>query len=116
MGEFTCPRCKGPMGFGSRMTSGFCVSCTNAPHPAVPAPGVPNKTAPNLPPDGTFGIEFDTKNLEGAGAIKYVKVTLSHDVLMPDESVFVNLCEHPLYPALEKYVRANMTRNRRDRK
>ena len=64
----------------------------------------------NLPEDHTFGIQFDTAAVRKTGILKAVLVTLKEGTLAPEESVFVNLCEHPLYPALVKYVKANPAR------
>lgn len=55
-----------------------------------------------LPPTNTFFVEFDSKN--SAGYIKGVKVTIEADILHIDESVRIDLADHPLYPALQRYV------------
>lgn len=65
---------------------------------------------PDLPADHTFGISFDTASVRKTGILKVVQVTLAEATLAPEESVHVNLCEHPLYPKLVEYVRANPSR------
>lgn len=64
----------------------------------------------NLPADNTFGISFDTAAVQKTGILKAVMVTLKEDTLAPEESVHVNLCEHPLYPKLVQYVKSNPPR------
>lgn len=64
----------------------------------------------NLPKDNTFAISFDTKKDAKVGTIRTVTVTLKEDVMAMDDIAYVNLCEHPLYPALVKYVKANPAR------
>jgi hypothetical protein len=68
---------------------------------------------PQLPLDNTFGISFDTDAVKATGIIKFVKVTICEDTLDSDDSVFVNLCEHPLYPKLEQYVKSNLSKRRK---
>jgi hypothetical protein len=65
-----------------------------------------NKTQNN-----SFAIAFSTKAI--AGWVKYTKITIEADVLgMADqEKVDVSLAEHPLYPILCAYVKANPPRN-----
>ncbi|MDP3579152.1 hypothetical protein [Methyloversatilis sp.] len=58
-----------------------------------------------LPPTNTFLIEFDSKN--SAGYIKGVKVTIEADIVDVDESVRIDLADHPLYRALQRYVLNN---------
>ena len=65
---------------------------------------------PDLPADHTFSIAFDTLKFESQNMMSVVTVTLKEDVMGMDETVHVNLCEHPLYPQLERYVRANPAR------
>jgi hypothetical protein len=65
---------------------------------------------PNLPADHTFGISFDTASVRKTGILKVVQVRIEEATLAPEESVHVNLCEHPLYPKLVEYVRANPPR------
>jgi hypothetical protein len=64
----------------------------------------------DLPADHTFGISFDTDAVKKTGILKGVFVTLKEGTLAPEESVHINLCEHPLYPALARYVKANPPR------
>lgn len=63
--------------------------------------------APKLPKDNAFGIDFSTSPVKSTGLLTYVKVTLELATLAPTERVFINLCEHPLYPQLVNYVRIN---------
>lgn len=51
-----------------------------------------------------FHIKFDTMP---GGYLKTVKVTIEEDVMDSMDSVRVDLCEHPLYKALQQYVKAN---------
>lgn len=66
--------------------------------------------APDLPADHTFGISFDTTSTHKTGILKMVQVKIEEATLAPEESVYVNLCDHPLYPKLVEYVRANPPR------
>lgn len=61
----------------------------------------------DLPADNTFGISFDTAAAKSTGMLKGVFITIREDVLAPEESVYVNLCEHPLYAKLAQYVKNN---------
>lgn len=63
---------------------------------------------PNLPPDNTFGISFTTDAVKTTGILKFVSVTLKEDTMDQDDTVHVNLCEHPLYPKLRQYVLSNL--------
>lgn len=67
---------------------------------------------PDLPADHTFGISFDTASARKTGILKMVQVKIEEATLAPEESVCVNLCEHPLYPKLVEYVRANPPRTK----
>ena len=58
-----------------------------------------------LPPTNTFFVSIDTKS--GGGYIKGVKVTIEEDVIDLDESVRIDLADHPLYAQLQRYVRSN---------
>jgi hypothetical protein len=58
-----------------------------------------------LEPTNVFHISFDTKKLDGY--IETVKVTIENDVMDSMDKVRVDLCDHPLYPDLERYVLAN---------
>lgn len=66
-----------------------------------------------LPADNAFHISFDT--LDMPGKIKAVKVSLSVEVFDgvrdADKTFYINLCDHPLYPALVAYVAANKPRS-----
>lgn len=66
----------------------------------------PNK----LPPANEYHISFNTK--DSAGYIKAVKVSISEDVVLLDETVRIDLVDHPLYPALQKYILQNLKRGR----
>lgn len=70
-------------------------------------------TSPNLPPDGAFAISFELDAVKSTGIIKFVKVVLTEDTMDAEDKVFVNLCEHPLYPKLEQYVKSNLSRRRK---
>ncbi|TXH35320.1 MAG: hypothetical protein E6Q98_16135 [Rhodospirillaceae bacterium] len=59
-----------------------------------------------LKPANTFHISFDTKSV-GPAFIKTVKVTIEEDVMDQDDAVRIDLADHPLYPALQAYVRSN---------
>ena len=72
--------------------------------------GIKQQPAGKLPPDHKFGIAFDTNKYRSQGMLSVVTVTLREDVMGMDESAFVNLCEHPLYRDLERYVLANPSR------
>lgn len=52
-----------------------------------------------------FHIAFDTNRRPGY--LSAVRVILSEDVVMRDETVCIALCDHPLYLDLQKYVLAN---------
>lgn len=57
-----------------------------------------------------YGISFDTKEMPG----KIVAVTVALDtwIMTPSDIAAVNLCEHPLYPKLVEYVKANPARTK----
>jgi hypothetical protein len=57
-----------------------------------------------LPPTNTFFISIDTKS---SGYITGVKVTIEEDVIDLDETVRIDLADHPLYAQLQGYVRSN---------
>lgn len=69
-------------------------------------------SGPQLPADNTFCIAFDTSAVEATGILKAVQVTLQLTTMADDDEAFVNLCEHPLYPQLAKYVAANPPRRK----
>jgi hypothetical protein len=52
-----------------------------------------------------FHISFDTK--DPSGYLRAVRVILSEDIVMDDETVSINLTDHPLYLKLQEYVKAN---------
>lgn len=58
-----------------------------------------------LEPTNVFHIAFDTKN--SAGYIKAVKVTIEEDVIDLDETVRIDLADHPLFRSLQNYVKSN---------
>lgn len=58
-----------------------------------------------LPATNEFHISFNTKG--HAGYIKAVKVTITEDALDTTDEVRIDLADHPLYPALQQYVKAN---------
>ncbi len=56
-----------------------------------------------------YHISFDTKEIPGA--IKAISVVMDNEIIIDKNATFnINLCEHPLYPALVKYVKANPAR------
>lgn len=59
----------------------------------------------DLPPTNVFFISFDSTN--SSGYIKGVKVTIEEDIVDVDESVRIDLADHPLYGQLQRYVRSN---------
>lgn len=50
-------------------------------------------------------IEFDTKEMPGK--VVGVRVELSTTIIKKSDRVNIALCDHPLYPKLEKYVLNN---------
>jgi len=59
-----------------------------------------------------FGIAFDT--LEMPGKIVATTVELGKWVMTEKDTINVALCDHPLYPALEQYVRSNPSSQPKD--
>ncbi|WP_421793978.1 hypothetical protein [Hydrocarboniphaga effusa] len=57
-----------------------------------------------LPPAKEYFIAFNTTP---AGYLKGVKVTIEEEVVELDESVRVDLADHPLYRHLQSYIRSN---------
>lgn len=55
--------------------------------------------------DQTFAITFDTRS--HPGFVHVVQIMISEDVMMDDDVVSVNLCDHKHYNALQAYVLAN---------
>jgi hypothetical protein len=70
---------------------------------------------PELPLDNSFGISFDTSAIKTTGILKFVSVTLKEDTMDTNDSVYVNLCDHPLYPQLEQYVKSNLSKRRQSK-
>lgn len=62
------------------------------------------KTNKGLP----YCIEFDTNEMPGK--VVGISVELSKIIIGMTDKVNVALCEHPLYPALERYVKVNPSR------
>ena len=61
----------------------------------------------------TFYIEFDTREFEPF--LKGISVTLSTEVIRDlKRQLPINLSEHPLYPALVRYVQANPPRQKKE--
>lgn len=52
-----------------------------------------------------YSISFDTN--DAPGRVRAVWVELGHWFMKPKDIAHVNLCDHPLYPELERYVLAN---------
>ena len=57
------------------------------------------------PPANEFHIEFNSAGK--SGYLKSVKVVICEDVIDPDGEYRIDLADHPLYKALQNYVRAN---------
>ena len=56
--------------------------------------------------DNKFYIEFDTKEFEPF--LKGISVTLQSELIRDlNKQMPINLSEHPLYPALVRYVQHN---------
>jgi hypothetical protein len=55
-----------------------------------------------------YSISFDTN--DAPGRVKAVWVELGVWFMRERDVAHVNLCEHPLYPQLEEYVKANPSR------
>lgn len=55
-----------------------------------------------------YCLSFDTKEIPGK--IVAIQVTLDKFIFGPNESVRVDLVDHPLYHHLETYVRNNPSR------
>lgn len=62
-------------------------------------------TSKPLPPSNEFHIQFDQAGI--SGYIKSVKVVIMEDIVDRDETVRIDLRDHPLYPALFKYCLNN---------
>jgi hypothetical protein len=60
----------------------------------------------NLEPTNTFCIAFDTR--ERPGMILCVQVTLDHRWIGPEDTVRLDLSNHPLYPDLVRHVLNNL--------
>ncbi|MFP5250225.1 MAG: hypothetical protein ACLGP3_10410 [Acidobacteriota bacterium] len=52
-----------------------------------------------------FEISFDTKKFPGK--IEAVQVQLQTAIMGPDDVAYLALCEHPLYPQLQRYCLKN---------
>lgn len=52
-----------------------------------------------------YCIKFDT--LDKPGRMEAVQVRLDKVFILPSDSVRVDLCDDPLYPALVEYVKNN---------
>lgn len=55
-----------------------------------------------------YGIAFDTNEMPGK--VVAVTVALGTTIMRDTDSVRLDLCDHPLYPKLEQYVKANPSR------
>lgn len=58
--------------------------------------------------DKVFHVAFDTKSQ--AGYLKSVKITIENDIIDLDETVRIDLVDHPLYKDLYRYCLANKPR------
>lgn len=52
-----------------------------------------------------FHVSFDTKTRPGC--LSAVRVILTEDIVMDDETVRIDLADHPLYLKLQEYVKSN---------
>lgn len=57
-----------------------------------------------LPPSKEYFVCFNTTS---GGYLKGVKITISEDIVELDETVRVDLADHPLYKHLQAYIRNN---------
>lgn len=57
-----------------------------------------------LEPTNVFQIEFNTMP---GGYLKTVQVPLENGVMDSIDVARIDLCDHPLYRALERYVKSN---------
>lgn len=63
----------------------------------------------NEPDRNTYHIDFDTKEMPGR--IVAVRIRIDREFIIDDQKKFaVNLSDHPLYPRLAAYVKANPPR------
>lgn len=60
---------------------------------------------PKPQPTNVFHISFNTTGR--GGYLKTVKITIENDVMDAMDEARIDLCDHPLYPALQAYVKAN---------
>lgn len=56
-----------------------------------------------------YSISFNTE--DSPGRIRAVWVELGHWWMRGTDTAHLNLCQHPLYPQLERYVHANPSDN-----
>ena len=66
-----------------------------------------------LAPCDTFHIDFNT--IDMPGRVTGVAVTLKREFIAMDQTVQIDLRDHPLYPALAAYVAANPVGKNHDR-
>ena len=65
----------------------------------------------NLAPTDTFHIAFDTKTMPSKIIVTTVKLTREIvDKSCLQQAFRVDLCDHPLYPQLARYVAENPVR------
>jgi hypothetical protein len=57
-----------------------------------------------------YSISFDTN--DAPGRVRAVWVEIGHWFMKPNEVARLDLCDHPLYPELEKYVLNNPSSGR----
>lgn len=69
-----------------------------------------NEPKPTLE-DREFFVSFNTIDTPTGSILKGVKVTIEEEVVMPTDTVRIDLADHPLYPALAEYVKGNPRRN-----
>jgi len=60
--------------------------------------------------EGEFHIEFSTSSVESTGLIEALRVRIEMTHIEMAQEVRIDLCDHPLYPKLERYVLANRRR------
>lgn len=57
--------------------------------------------------DTKYTIAVTTKEMATTGHMRITYVTLGHDVIAVDETIRVDLADHPLYKQLQEYVKSN---------
>lgn len=63
-------------------------------------------TLPANSPKGEYFVAFDV-GPDKDNYVRGVKITIELDAIDQDESVRIDLCDHPLYTWLQSYVTSN---------